>query len=56
VRLTRKGDARYRELNARLLSIASTMSAALSEAEIRRAAEIVRQLSDDVKARSDRMP
>jgi DNA-binding MarR family transcriptional regulator len=56
VRLTRKGDARYRELNARLLSIASTMSAALSEAEIRRAAETVRQLSDDVKARSERLP
>src|SRR5215207_6821637 len=34
VRLTRKGDARYRELNAELLVIASTMSLDLSEAEI----------------------
>jgi DNA-binding MarR family transcriptional regulator len=54
VQLTRKGDARYRELNARLLVIASTMGVALSEADIRKTAEIVRQLSDDVKARSDR--
>jgi DNA-binding MarR family transcriptional regulator len=56
VRLTRKGDARYRKLNARLHAIASTMGADLSEAEIRRATEIVRQLSDDVKARSERLP
>src|SRR5829696_8456400 len=34
VRLTPKGDARYRELNARFLLIASTMGVALSEAEI----------------------
>jgi DNA-binding MarR family transcriptional regulator len=54
VRLTTKGEARYRELNARLLSIASTVARALSEAEIRKAAEIVRQLSDDVKVRADR--
>jgi DNA-binding MarR family transcriptional regulator len=54
VRLTAKGEARYRELNARLLSIASTMAGALSEAEIRKTAEVVRQLSDDVKARSER--
>jgi DNA-binding MarR family transcriptional regulator len=53
VRLTRKGDARYRELNTQLLSIASTMGAALSEADIRRAAGIVRQLSDDMYARSE---
>ena len=54
VRLTTKGEARYRELNARLLSIASTMAGALSEAEIRKTTEIVRQLSADVKARSER--
>ena len=54
VQLTPKGDARYRELNAKLLMIASTMGGALSEAGIRRATEIVRQLSDDVKARSER--
>jgi DNA-binding MarR family transcriptional regulator len=56
VRLTRKGDARYRELNARFLVIASTMGVALSEADIRKATEIVRQLSDDVKARSEWLP
>ena len=52
VRLTPKGEARYRELNVRLLSIASTMAGALGEADIRKATEVVRQLSDDVKARS----
>jgi DNA-binding MarR family transcriptional regulator len=55
VRLTPKGDARYWELNARLLSIASTMGVALSEADIRKTTAIVRQLSDDVKARSERL-
>ena len=54
VQLTRKGDARYRELNARFLVIASTMGVALGEADIRKTTEIVRQLSDDVKARSAR--
>jgi DNA-binding MarR family transcriptional regulator len=52
VQLTAKGDARYRELDARLLSIASTMGVALSQPDIRRTTEIVRRLSDDVKARS----
>jgi DNA-binding MarR family transcriptional regulator len=55
VRLTPKGDGRYRELNARLLSIASTMGVALSEADIRKTTEIVRQMSNDVKARSERL-
>ena len=55
VRLTPKGDARYRELNAWLLSIASTMGVAVSEADIRKTIEIVRHLSDDVKARSERL-
>ena len=54
-RLTPKGDARYRELNARFLLIASTMGVAVSEADIRKTTEIVRQLSDDVKARSERL-
>jgi DNA-binding MarR family transcriptional regulator len=49
VRLTPKGDARYRELSARLLEMASTMGAGLSEADIRKAADIVRQLSDEAK-------
>jgi DNA-binding MarR family transcriptional regulator len=53
VRLTRRGDARYRELGARLLAIASTIGIGLGEGEIRTACGILRQLSDDVKARSE---
>jgi DNA-binding MarR family transcriptional regulator len=49
VRLTRKGEARYRALSAQLLTIAATMGAGLSEADIRRTAEIVRRLSDEAK-------
>jgi DNA-binding MarR family transcriptional regulator len=56
VRLTRKGDARFREWCARLLAIASAMGADLSEADIRKAAEIVRRLSDEAKGRSERLP
>ena len=56
VRLTRKGNARYRELSARFLEIASTMGADLSEAEIRKTTEIVRRLSDEAKRRSERLP
>ena len=52
VQLTPKGAARYREMNARLLAIASTMGVALSGADIRKATQLVRQLSEDVKARS----
>ena len=55
VRLTRNGEARYRELEARFLAIASTMGEGLSEENIRRATEIVRQLSGVVKARSERL-
>jgi len=53
VRLTRKGEARYREQSARLLSIASTLGVGLGDADIRRSTEIVRQLSDDVTARTE---
>jgi DNA-binding MarR family transcriptional regulator len=49
VRLTRKGDARYRELEARLLAIASAVGAALSERDVRRTTEILRQLSSELK-------
>jgi hypothetical protein len=56
VRLTRKGDARYRELKARLLAIASTMGADFSEADIRQTTEIVRRLSDETKGRSEQLP
>ena len=55
VQLTPKGDAHYRELDAKLLVIASTIGVALNEADIRKTAEIVRQLSDDAKARSERL-
>jgi DNA-binding MarR family transcriptional regulator len=55
VRLTRKGDARYRELEARLLAIAATLGVALSEGDIRSTAEVVRQLSSDLQARSERL-
>jgi DNA-binding MarR family transcriptional regulator len=55
VRLTAKGEARYRELDIRLRAIASTLGIALSEADIRKTTAIVRQLSDDVKARSERL-
>jgi DNA-binding MarR family transcriptional regulator len=51
VRLTRKGDARYRELSARLLAIASTMGADMSEADIRKTTAIVRRLSDEARGR-----
>src|SRR4051812_27205015 len=52
VQLTPRGHTRYCELKTRLLSIASTMGLALSEADVRRTTEIVRQLSHEVKARS----
>ena len=55
VRLTRKGDARYRELEARLLAIAATLGVALSEGDIRSTTEVVRQLSSDLQARSERL-
>jgi DNA-binding MarR family transcriptional regulator len=54
VRLTKKGDTSYRELSARFLAIASTMGAKLSEADIRKTAAIVRQLSDEAKEGSER--
>lgn len=54
VQLTAEGEARYRDLDARLLSISSTMGGHLSEAELRTAIETVRGLSDDVKARAER--
>jgi DNA-binding MarR family transcriptional regulator len=55
VRLTAQGEARYRELDIRLRAIASTLGIALSEADIRKTTAIVRQLSDEVKARSERL-
>jgi DNA-binding MarR family transcriptional regulator len=54
VRLTPKGEARYRKLNARFLTITSTMGGTLDEADIRKTTGIVRQLSNDVKAHLER--
>lgn len=54
VRLTRKGNARYREMSERFLAMASGMGAGLSDADIRKAIEIVRRLSDETKGRSER--
>lgn len=53
VRLTSKGNARYRELDANFLLIASTIGVALSETDVRKSTEIVRQLSEGVKTRSE---
>jgi DNA-binding MarR family transcriptional regulator len=51
-RLTRRGDARYRELQTRFLKLASTVCVGLSEPEVRRATTILRQLTEDMKGRS----
>jgi hypothetical protein len=40
-------------LSARFLAIASTMGAELSEVDIRKTTEIVRQLSEEAKGRSN---
>ena len=53
VRLTPEGEARYRELNARLAAVASALGRDIDEAEVRRTLAIVRQLSDEVKERSE---
>ena len=54
VELTRKGQARYRAMNATFLRMASTLSADLDEADVRRTIEGVRKLSADVKERVGR--
>src|SRR6266404_4762681 len=51
VQLTRKGEQHYREMNAQFLAIAARLGEALGEVDIRKTAEILRQLSDDVRAR-----
>jgi DNA-binding MarR family transcriptional regulator len=51
VRLTRKGDARYRDLHTRFLRLASTVCVALGETDVRRATKILRQLTEDMKGR-----
>lgn len=54
VRLTPQGDARYRDLNAQLLSIALTLGVDLNEADVRKTTETVQHLCDDVKVHSTR--
>ncbi|MGE4164938.1 MAG: MarR family winged helix-turn-helix transcriptional regulator [Xanthobacteraceae bacterium] len=54
VRLTRKGEVRYRELNIGFLAMAATMGTDLSEADIRKTARTVRRLSEDVRQKSER--
>jgi DNA-binding MarR family transcriptional regulator len=53
VRLTRKGETRYRELSGRFLAMTSTMGADSTEADIRRTTEIVRRLSEETRKRSE---
>jgi DNA-binding MarR family transcriptional regulator len=47
VELTVKGEARYRQLSARLLESASTMGAALSQPDIRKTIQVVRQVGEE---------
>ena len=49
VRLTPEGEARYREQNAQLRLVASTLCADLDERDIRKTNEIVQQLSNEIK-------
>ena len=56
MRLTPKGEKHYRELSARLLATASTLGVAIGEADIRKTIALLRQLSEDVKARSEELP
>jgi DNA-binding MarR family transcriptional regulator len=51
VQLTRKGAARYREMSARFLAMASTIGGELNETEVRKTIAVVRKLSADVTAR-----
>jgi DNA-binding MarR family transcriptional regulator len=55
VRLTGKGNGRYRELEARFLAIVSPMGVGLSVEDIRRTTAILRQLSGDTKARLEQL-
>lgn len=47
--LTRKGHAHYQKQKAQLQAIASTMGADLTEADIRKSIEMVRQLNEEMK-------
>lgn len=52
VRLTTEGAARYRELDAQLLAIASRMGIGLSEADVRRTTNVISHLNEDAKLRA----
>lgn len=54
VRLTRKVTLAIGAMSDRFLAIASTMGGALSEADVRKTTEIVRQPSDDMRGGSER--
>jgi DNA-binding MarR family transcriptional regulator len=56
VRLTPKGSRRFRDLDARLAAIGGGLVGGCSEADIRRALDIVRMLGADVAARSTSDP
>jgi len=49
VQLTPKGEARYREQNAQLQLIASTLCVGLGDRDIRKASEIMQRLSNEIK-------
>jgi len=49
VRLTAKGETRFRKLNERFLAIAAAIGADLSETDVRHAVTTVRQLSEEAK-------
>jgi DNA-binding MarR family transcriptional regulator len=51
VQLTPKGDVHYRDLQDRLLALASTMIADVSDADIAACSEVVQRLSSDIKGR-----
>jgi DNA-binding MarR family transcriptional regulator len=50
VKFTPKGELNYRKLNDRFLLTSGTLGIPLSEADIRHATKIVRQLSNDIKS------
>ena len=51
VRLTTKGEARFRQLNARFLAVSATMGAGLNATDIRKAAEILQRLGEEARGR-----
>ena len=53
VQLTKKGETRYHEQNVQFLRISSTLGEALGVGDLRRTTAVLRQLSEDVKARAE---